>query len=127
MIQQNMDNNGQTVLTTNVPVGLGVGQIATIFVQTMAGIVDNINCSLGRHERELVLNRPPSQPLSLSPTAVVRATYKLVTHSELDRDAYLVTAKEAGSNPMSHKLTCINYTDKYYLYDSAYLTNSIPT
>ena len=127
VIQQSVDSNGQTVLTTNAPVNLTAGQQATVFVQTMAGIVDNIRCQLGLHDRELILNRPPSQPLSLSPTAVVRATYKLVTHSELDRDAYLVTAKEAGSNPMSHKLTCINYTDKYYLYDSAYLTNSIPT
>lgn len=127
VLSQSINSNGQTVLTTTAPVGLSEGQMATIFVQTVAGIVDNINCQIGRHERELVLNRPPSQPLSLSPTAVVRATYKLVTHNELDRDAYLVTAKEAGANPMSHKLTCINYTDKYYLYDSAYLTNSIPT
>lgn len=127
VIQQSVDSNGQTVLTTNAAVNLTAGQQATVFVQTISGIVDNIRCQIGRHERELILNRPPSQPLSLSPTAVVRATYKLVTHNELDRDAYLVTAKEAGANPMSHKLTCINYTDKYYQYDSAYLNNAIPT
>lgn len=122
-----VNTNGQTVLILSDNARLSTGQQATVFVQTVSGIVDNIYCTLGSHEREIVLNRAPVQPLSLSWDAVVQATYRLVTHNDVDRDSYIVTAKQPASNPLSHKLTCINYDDRYYQNDSDYRNNQIPT
>ena len=107
--------NGQIIARLSEPCSITSG---TLFVQTTAGIVDNIAISQGDDEYSVVLSRMPSQPLSLSPSAVVRATYKIVAHTETDRDAYIVSGKSAGENPLSHKLTCVNYTDKYYQNDS---------
>lgn len=107
--------NGQIIARLSEPCRITSG---TLFVQTTAGVVDNIAISQGDDKYSVVLSRMPSQPLSLSPSAVVRATYKIVAHTETDRDAYIVSGKSAGENPLSHKLTCVNYTDKYYQNDS---------
>lgn len=106
---------GQIVATVSEPVSMPSG---TLFVQTTAGTVDNIKVTLGDNSYQLILARMPSQPLSLGRDSVVQATFKLVSHSELDRDAYIVSSKDRGENPLSHKLTCVNYTDKYYQNDS---------
>lgn len=119
VVAQTVDN-GKTVLTLSEPVTLATGQQATIFVQTMTGVVDNIACVVGVDSYTVVLSRPPVQALSLSYDAVVQATYRLVTHDDFDRDSYIVTAKEPSDNPLSHRLTCINYDDRYYQNDSDY-------
>lgn len=108
--------NGKMVLMVSEPINYLIDTPCTIFVQTVGGVVDNIKCVV-KSAYELTLNRPPNQLLSLDVMSVVRATYKLVNHSEYDRDSYIVTAKDTGGNPLSHKLTCINYTDKYYQND----------
>lgn len=105
---------GQIVATVSEPVDILSG---TLFVQTVAGVVDNIKVTCGNDAYTLILARMPSQSLSLGYDSVVQATFKLVSHSELDRDAYIVSSKDRGENPLSHKLTCINYTDKYYQND----------
>lgn len=105
---------GQIVATVSEPVSMPSG---TLFVQTTAGTVDNIKVTLGDNSYQLILARMPSQPLSLGRDSVVQATFKLVSHNELDRDAYIVSSKDRGENPLSHKLTCVNYTDKYYQND----------
>nr|WP_315041297.1 host specificity factor TipJ family phage tail protein [uncultured Moraxella sp.] len=117
-VVENMDvMNGETVLTVSEPIDLAVGTACTVFVQTVAGLVDNIKCTV-KSAFELTLSRPPSQPLSLDYDAVVRAVYKLSTRTPTDIDSYIVTSKETGGNALSHKLTCINYTDKYYQNDT---------
>lgn len=110
-----LDSVGGTVLmSVSEPVGLAEGQTATVFVQTTAGILDNIKCT--KHDDyTLRLSRMPSAPISTD--GVVRAIYTLVTHSDTTKDSYIVTKKDVGDNPMTHKLTCINYTDKYYQND----------
>lgn len=105
---------GQIVATVSEPVSMPSG---TLFVQTTVGTVDNIKVTLGDNSYQLILARMPSQPLSLGRDSVVQATFKLVSHSELERDAYIVSSKDRGENPLSHKLTCVNYTDKYYQND----------
>lgn len=105
---------GQVLMSVSEPVALADGQTATVFVQTTAGILDNIKCT--KHDDyTLRLSRMPSAPISID--GVVRAVYTLVTHSDTTKDSYIVTKKDVGDNPMTHKLTCINYTDKYYQND----------
>lgn len=110
-----LDSVGSVVLmSVSEPVALARGQTATVFVQTTAGILDNIKCT--KHDDyTLKLSRMPSAPISID--GVVRAVYTLVTHSDTTKDSYIVTKKDVGDNPMTHKLTCINYTDKYYQND----------
>ncbi|WP_394260785.1 host specificity factor TipJ family phage tail protein [Moraxella boevrei] len=113
---------GKTVLGVSEPIGFGVGTACTVFVQTTAGVVDNIKCVVA-DSYHLTLSRPPAYPLSLN--GVVQATYKLINHSEYDRDSYIVTSKDNGSNALSYKLSCINYTDKYYQSDDDFKKNLI--
>lgn len=116
---------GQVVLTLSDSVNFGGKAEGTVFVQTVAGIVDNIRCMPGTNPHEVILTRAPSQPISTSWDAVVRATYQLVLHDDLDRDNYIVTTKDPGDNPMSHRLSCINYTDKYYPNDKDFINGLI--
>lgn len=112
-----VNNTGQVVLALSDTVDFGSKAQGTVFVQTVAGIVDNIRCTPSDDKYEVILSRPPSQPLSTAWDAVVRATYQLVLHDDIDRDNYIVTTKEPGDNPMSHQLTCINYDPRYYKSD----------
>lgn len=116
---------GKTVLTLSSPVDFGSKTEATIFVQTMSATVDNIKCKPTENSYQVVLNRAPSQPLSTDWDAVVRATYQLVLHNDAERDSYIVSTKEPDSSPLSHRLTCINYTDKYYQNDKDYINGLI--
>lgn len=120
-----VNGTGQVVLTLSDSVDFGGKAQATVFVQTVAGIVDNIRCMPSTNPREVILTRAPSQPISTSWDAVVRATYQLVLHDDLDRDNYIVTTKDPGDNPMSHRLSCINYTDKYYPNDKDFINGLI--
>ncbi len=120
-----VNGNGQVVLTLSDSVDFGGKAQATVFVQTVAGIVDNIRCTPGTNPHEVILTRAPSQPISTSWDAVVRATYQLVLHDDLERDNYIVTTKDPSDNPMSHRLSCINYTDKYYPNDKDFINGLI--
>ncbi|WP_352338295.1 host specificity factor TipJ family phage tail protein [Psychrobacter sp. 16-MNA-CIBAN-0192] len=114
----NVNELGQVILSLSSPVDFGAKTQGTIFVQTASATVDNIRCMPGDNQYEVILNRPPNQPISTAWDAVVRATYNLVLHDDVDRDSYIVTAKEPGNNPLSHRLTCINYDAGYYQNDA---------
>lgn len=116
---------GQVVLSLSSPVDFGSKIQGTIFVQTASATVDNIRCMPGANQYEVILNRPPNQPLSTDWDAVVRATYNLVLHDDVDRDSYIVTTKEPGDNPLSHRLTCINYDSGYYQNDKDFIKGLI--
>lgn len=116
---------GQAVLTLSNPVDFGTKTQGTIFVQTASATVDNIRCMPGANQYEVILNRPPKQPLSTAWDAVVRATYNFVLHDDIDCDSYIVTAKEPGDNPLSHRLTCINYDSGYYQNDKDFINGLI--
>lgn len=120
-----VNSAGQFVLTLSTTANFGDKAQATVFVQTVAGIVDNIRCTPGDNQYDVILSRAPSQPLSTAWDAVVRATYQLVLHDDLERDNYIITTKDPGDNPMSHRLSCINYTDKYYQNDKDYINSLI--
>lgn len=120
-----VNSAGQFVLTLSSSANFGDKAQATVFVQTVAGIVDNIRCTPGDNQYDVILSRAPSQPLSTAWDAVVRATYQLVLHDDLERDNYIITTKDPADNPMSHKLSCINYTDKYYANDQDFINGLI--
>ena len=60
---------------------------------------------------------PDSGQISIGHDNVVNATYQIASSDDIERDAYIVTEK-TPSDGLTHKLTCINYTDKYYQNDT---------
>lgn len=120
-----VNNLGQAVLTLSRAVDFGTKTQGTIFVQTASATVDNIRCMPSSNQYEVILNRPPNQPLSTAWDAVVRATYNFVLHDDIDCDSYIVTAKEPDDNPLSHRLTCINYDSGYYQNDRDFINGAI--
>lgn len=100
---------GQTILILSTKVDFKGKMQGTIFVQTASATVDNIRCMPSDNPHEVILTRPPNQPLSTAWNANVRAVYKLALHDDADQDSYLVTVKDPGTNPMTHKLSAVNY------------------
>ena len=129
VMSMHLDSNNETLLTLSDPVDFGTSGNGTIFIQTEAATVERIICyqNSGNKDTEVVLFRPPSQSLSLSNSDAVRSTYQFVPGDALNsnKDSYLVTAKEPGDNPFTHRLTCVNYTDKYYQNDRDFIKNNV--
>lgn len=117
-------NGSDIVLQTSNPVELTT-QNNTLFIQTVNNGVEAIPC-FANDSYSVKLARLPSGVISLGYGNVVTATYQIVKDNDKERDSYLVTEK-TPSDGLTNKLTCINYTDKYYQNDSDYRNNQIPT
>ncbi|PLT23752.1 host specificity factor TipJ family phage tail protein [Psychrobacter sp. MES7-P7E] len=120
-----VNESAQTILTLSNDVDFVGKTEGTVFVQTVVAIVDNIKCRPSDNPREIILDRPPSYPISTDYSAPVRATYNLVTHDDLDKDNYIVTIKGPGDSSMSNRLDAMNYTAKYYQNDKDYINGLI--
>ena len=107
--------NNQIVLSTSNRVSLDNSN-HTLFVQTVDGNVDAIPCST-LNDYQVILSRLPSGQISIGHDNVVNATYQIASNDDIERDAYIVTEK-TPSDGLTNKLTCINYTDKYYQNDT---------
>lgn len=127
VVALSVNDSAQTILTLSNEVDFASKTEGTVFVQTVVAIVDNIKCRPGDNSREIVLDRPPSYPISTDYGAPVRATYNLVTHDDLDQDSYIVTRKGPGTSSMSNRLDAINYTAKYYQNDKDFIKGLITT
>ena len=92
----------------------GLKNQGTIFLQTISGIVDNITCYPTSNSDQIRLTRPPSNPLTTAWRAVVKATYHLVFHNDLDCDKHKVLTKDPKNNSQSHGSSYINDDLRYY-------------
>ncbi len=108
------------VLHTSNPVNVSDGSY--LFIQTINNGVESIACS-PRDEQSVTLARLPQGELSIRNPTGVNAVYHIVGSSDGDKDAYIVTKKDP-SDGMTNKLTCTNYSSKFYQNDKDYL-NSI--
>lgn len=95
----------------------------TLFIQTINNGVESIAVT-ARDDYSVKLARLPSGEISSGYDAVVQAVYQIVSESDSDRDAYLVTQKDP-SDGMTNKLTCTNYDDRYYQNDTDYINGLI--
>ncbi|MGE6439849.1 host specificity factor TipJ family phage tail protein, partial [Psychrobacter sp. NPDC078370] len=125
VVALSVNDSAQTILTLSNEVDFVGKTEGTVFVQTVVAIVDNIKCHPGDNSRQIILDRPPSYPISTANGAPVRATYNLVTHDDLDQDSYIVTSKGPGDSSMSNRLDAINYTAKYYQNDKDFIKGLI--
>lgn len=108
------------VLHTSDPVSVSDGSY--LFIQTINNGVESIACS-PRDEQSVTLARLPQGEISTDWHNAVRAVYQIVGSNDGDKDAYIVTKKDPAEG-MTNKLTCTNYSSKFYQNDKDYL-NSI--
>lgn len=108
------------VLHTSDPVNVSDGSY--LFIQTINNGVESIACS-PRDEHSVTLARLPQGEISTDWHNAVRAVYQIVGSNDGDKDAYIVTKKDPAEG-MTNKLTCTNYSSKFYQNDKDYL-NSI--
>lgn len=108
------------VLHTSDPVNVSDGSY--LFIQTINNGVESIACS-PRDDYSVTLARLPQGEISTDWHNAVRAVYQIVGSSDGDKDAYIVTKKDPAEG-MTNKLTCTNYSSKFYQNDKDYL-NSI--
>ena len=103
------------VLYTSNPVSIPDGGYV-LFIQTVDGNVDAMSISQ-YGDYAVKLPRLPSGQIAIGADNVVNAVYQIVSNADNEKDAYLVTEK-SPSEGLTNKLTCINYTDKYYQNDA---------
>lgn len=108
------------VLHTSDPVNVSDGSY--LFIQTINNGVESIACS-PRDEQSVTLARLPQGEISTDWHNAVRAVYQIVGSNDGDKDAYIVAKKDPAEG-MTNKLTCTNYSSKFYQNDKDYL-NSI--
>lgn len=108
------------VLHTSDPVNVADGSY--LFIQTINNGVESIACS-PRDDYSVTLARLPQGEISTDWHNAVRAVYQIVGSNDGDKDAYIVTKKDPVEG-MTNKLTCTNYSSKFYQNDKDYL-NSI--
>lgn len=108
------------VLHTSHPVNVSGGSY--LFIQTINNGVESIACS-PRDEQSVTLARLPQGELSIRNPRGLNAIYQIVGSNDGDKDAYIVTKKDPAED-MTNKLTCTNYSSKFYQNDKDYL-NSI--
>ena len=105
------------VLHTSDPVNVSGGSY--LFIQTINNGVESIACS-PRDDYSVTLARLPQGEISTDWHNAVRAVYQIVGSNNGDKDAYIVTKKDP-SEGMTNKLTCTNYSSKFYQNDKDYL------
>lgn len=107
------------VLHTSDPVNVSDGSY--LFIQTINNGVESIACS-PRDDYSVTLARLPQGEISTDWHNAVRAIYQIVGSSDGDKDAYIVTKKDPAEG-MTNKLTCTNYSSKFYQNDKDYLNS----
>lgn len=90
------------------------------YLQLSDGSVDMIPCVAGEYSNQIVLQRLPLKPLVTDADRYVKTLYTVVKASDADTQAFMLT-ELAPNDQMTNKLTCINYTDRYYEKDHSFM------
>jgi hypothetical protein len=117
------DDNGRQTLVLSEPPIFTDTSAGTLYVQTTDAKVESFTVFESSYDDKRVVTvafeNSFSGNVSVGHHNVVNATYRFVPKLNLsdDQDSYLVTKKDPGENPFTHRLTCINYSNKYYKND----------
>ncbi|MEI7704988.1 MAG: host specificity factor TipJ family phage tail protein [Deltaproteobacteria bacterium] len=116
----------QNVLTLHLsqPVVFESGKAYTAFLQHYDGTVEGIPVTAGSTDRDVVLSRAPSIPLSLDALNFARATYLIVADDNPREQAFLVTERESKSI-MTSTVRAMNYDARYYANDLDYVNDVV--
>lgn len=119
------DTGRETLKLSAPPVFNDNGQ-GTLYVQTTEAKVESFTVFASDNDPYVVevgVNSSFSGKVSVGHNKAISATYRFVPRLNVsgDQDSYLVTKKDPGENPFTHRLTCVNYSDKYYQNDQDFI------
>lgn len=114
-------NASTKTLTLSEPVTLSGND--TIFIQTTAGIVENIGITgIGSNNYEIVLAKAPTESISQRVDGnVVTASYEITSNNDNKIHDYIVTEKTPNEG-FTNELTAVNYDERYYANDKDLIT-----
>lgn len=89
-------------------------------LQMRNATVDIVECIAGEMTNQIILTRPPLQPLVVDPDRYVKTLYRVVKAADTSKDIFMLS-EMTPNDQMTNKLTCINYDARYYEKDHTYI------
>lgn len=89
-------------------------------LQMSSGVIDSILCTQGMNEYEVILSRPPIEPLITDDDMKVKTVYSVVSSTSKKSTVFLVSTIEK-SDENSNTIKAINYSEKYYKDDLSFI------
>lgn len=74
----------------------------------------------GEMTNQIILTRPPLQPLVVGSDRYVKTLYKVVKAADTSKDVFMLS-EMTPNDQMTNKVTCINYDDRYYQQDHDFI------
>ncbi len=108
------------ILTCSKDVDFVAGEQYYCHLQLSNATVDIIECLPGERSRQIILSRPPMQPLVLDPDRYVKTLYTVIKAADTKKTAFMMT-ELTPKDQMTNRLTCINYDDRYYHNDHDFI------
>jgi hypothetical protein len=113
-------------LTLSQPFTPLTGVTYALYVQLPDGSLQNLPFSFGSSPTTLVLTAPPIPLPATDPSLWAQSTYTLIGNNAVRTGAFLVAKKDvADTGKRTYNLTCTNYSDSFYLYDTGVKTGLI--
>ncbi|MDF2419180.1 hypothetical protein GWP85_16945 [Acinetobacter beijerinckii] len=108
------------ILTCSQDVDFEVGEQYYCQLQMRNATVDIVECIAGEMTNQIILTRPPLQPLVVDPDRYVKTLYRVVKAADTSKDIFMLS-EMTPNDQMTNKLTCINYDDRYYQQDHDFI------
>lgn len=108
------------ILTCSQNVEFLAGQQYYCHLQMQNATVDIVECSAGEMTNQIILTRPPMEPLVLDPDRYVKTLYTVIKAADSSKSVFMLSEMQPNDQ-MTNKLTCINYDDRYYQNDHDFI------
>lgn len=108
------------ILTCSQDVDFEVGEQYYCQLQMSNATVDIVECIAGEMTNQIILTRPPLQPLVVDPDRYVKTLYRVVKAADTSKDVFMLS-EMTPNDQMTNKLTCINYDERYYQQDHDFI------
>ena len=82
--------------------------------------VDIIECTPGEMTNQIILTRPPMQPLVVDSDRYVKTLYSVIKATDSAKSIFMLSEMNPNDQ-MTNKLVCVNYSDKYYEKDHSFI------
>lgn len=112
------------VLTLSQDFKYEQGKQYSINLQLTDATVENIPITPTTNKRQIVLQRAPSIPLYITPSAYNDCRYIIFEHGKEISQAFIVSEKKSNDN-MTTSISAYNYSSLYYKGDKDYINNVV--
>ncbi|MEG2445397.1 MAG: host specificity factor TipJ family phage tail protein [Acinetobacter sp.] len=108
------------ILTCSQNVEFEAGVQHFCHLQMQNATVDIIECTPGEMTNQIILTRPPMQPLVVDPDRYVKTLYSVIKATDSAKSIFMLSEMNPNDQ-MTNKLVCVNYSDKYYEKDHSFI------